>query len=188
MEEPTQPHEDQEIKAIRPFRSGRWVKLSVFFLLGFMAGMIFTGTLRCGRKEAVKPGPGKQPAESAALQDSLGKPQSARYETPLVKAVYTVRYSSETVEIRIGFTSLYPVKSLVEFDLHNMAILDVEHLEVNDQSTDMIASGFVQFNCVGNNQYLIRLSNKNNLPHRIEISLSQNDISLYRNSLRINQD
>jgi hypothetical protein len=188
MEGQSRHNEDLEIKAVRPFRSRLWIRLSLLFLLGFIAGVIVTGTMKCSRKDAPGPGSGKKDAENpVSREDALGRPETVRYETPLVKAVYTVRYSPETIEIQVEFSSLYPMKSLVEFDVNNMVIQEIGHLEVNDQSTDMSASGFIQFNCVGNNKYLIRLSNENDLPHKIDFSLLQNDIALYRHSVRINK-
>ncbi|GEM_PF-2729932 len=169
--------------------SAAWFRFILFFLVGVLAGFLIPRVLP-GNKEASLP-VSVAPKESATVSkpaDTLGAPGVMRYDNPLVRAACKVRYSSKIVEISVDLSSLYPVKSVLDFDVNNFTILEVRHVSVNDQSTSMTASGSVQFNSVGDNHYMVLLVNMNNLPHKIDFILSQNDVTLYQKAAGINDN
>ena len=165
-----------------------WFKLCLVFLTGFLAGLLIFSLVKKGDEEPGIHLPDKQEISAGVpFHDSLTEAGLLHYDTPLAKAAIKVLYSSKVAEIRIDLSSLYPVKSLVEFDVNNLSVLNLQHTNVNDQSTSMTAANFVQFNSVGDNKYIILLSNKNALPHKVDFTLSQNDVTIYQNSLEINK-
>ncbi|MEI6681406.1 MAG: hypothetical protein WCO44_02200 [Bacteroidota bacterium] len=165
-----------------------WFKLCLFFLGGFLAGFILFRLLGKGNEDPAIHLPDKQELSAGVpLHDSLTVADLLRYDTPLAKATIKVLYSPKVAEIRIDLSSLYPVKSLVEFDVNSLSLLNLQHTSVNDQSTSMTSANFVQFNSVGDNKYIILLSNKNALPHKVDFTISQNDVTIYHNSVEINK-
>ena len=189
MEANVLPPENLEIKTVRNIWSMQWLKLCLFFFIGFLAGFIIFSSSNGIKKTAKTPIPDKQETVTGSEQiDSLQLADALHYDSPLVKAACKVRYSAKIVEISVDLTSLYPVKSLVEFDVNNLNILNIRHVSVNDQSTIMAAANFVQFNSVGDNKFIILLSNRNMLPHQIDFAISQNDLLIYQNSVSINKD
>jgi len=189
MEAHAHQPEKLEVKAVRSIWSMLWVRLCIVFLLGCLAGFVIFTSFSGRKDDAKAPIPEKQ-AALAGLQpaDSLLATDALHYDSPLTKASCKVRYSTKIVEIRVELSSLYPVKSLVEFDVNNLVILNVQDISVNDQSTSIIAANSVQFNSVGDNKYVIILSNKNALPHRIDFKLTQNELPVYQNSVEINKE
>ena len=181
--------EKPEIRAVRSIWSMTWVRLLFIFFLGIVTGFLIFAALK--QSEKVSTAETKESnGLSAVIQpdDSLSAPEILRYDTPLARATCKVRYSLKNVEIRVELSSLYPVKSLIEFDVNCLSILDVRHASVNDASTSMIASNFIQFNNVGDNIYILHFSNKNSLPHKIDFTVSQNDLTIYKNSVMINSN
>ena len=189
MEIHTQQNEHPEIKVVRKNWPVFWISLSIVFLIGFFAGaMIFSGS-KSNTKDAVTANPEVQENFAAAQPvDTFQITDALRYDTPLAKAAFKVRYSTKVVELRVELSSLYPVKSLVEFDVNSLNILDLRHVNVNDQSVCMTAGNLIQFNSVGDNTYTILLSNNNKLPHKIDFTISQNELPIYRNSVQINKE
>jgi len=110
------------------------------------------------------------------------------YDSPLARAVFAVRYSTKVVEIRIDLSSLYPIKTTIEFDFNNFECLNVQNVLVNDQTTCSAAANFVQINNVGDNKFIIQLYNKNSLQHNIDFKIFQNDMPLYQNSVVVNKE
>jgi len=189
METHVHQPEKLEIKIVRPFWSRLWVRLCIIFLLGFFAGSLFFNLFKKDKQD-LNVLNSDQPAAATGLQpsDTIRIAEPLHYDSPMTKAVYKVRYSPKIVEIRVELSSLYPVRSMIEFDVNNMVVLDVQHISVNDQSASLVAANFIQFNSVGDNKYTILMSNKNSLPHAIDFSLFQNEVAIFRNPVRINND
>ncbi len=120
--------------------------------------------------------------------DNMKTADVLQYESALAKAVCNVRYSTKIVEIRVELSSLYPVKSTLEFDLNSFDVLNVQNIQVNDQSNALSASNFIQFNNVGDNKFIVQLLNKNSLPHQIGFKIYQNDAPIYQNSAQVNKE
>lgn len=120
--------------------------------------------------------------------DNMRTADVLQYESSLARAVCNVRYSTRIVEIRIELSSLYPVKSTLEFDLNSFEVLNVQNVQVNDQSNALSASNFIQFNNVGDNKFIVQLLNKNSLPHQIDFKIYQNDTPIYQNSAQVNKE
>jgi hypothetical protein len=111
-----------------------------------------------------------------------------QYESPLAKAICNVRYSTKIVEIRVELSSLNPVKATIEFDFNNFEVLNVQNVMVNDQSTALAASNYIQISNVGDNKFIIQLYNKNSLPHYIDFRIYQNESPIYQNSVQVNKE
>jgi len=120
--------------------------------------------------------------------DQMVTADNVMFENAMVKATFDVRYSSRIVEARITLSSLYPVQGLIEFDYNSLQVINVLNVSVNDQSSVSASSNFVQINNSGNNQYVIQLLNKNNLPHQISIKIIQNDVPMYQNAVTVNKE
>ncbi len=180
--------EQLEVKVVRKVWKMTWFKFCLVFLFGILAGFILFNLVKKGDEVPGIHLPDKQEISAGVpLHDSLTVAGHLHYDTPLAKATVKVLYSPKVAEIRIDLSSLYPVKSLVEFDVNSLSLLNLQHTSVNDQSTSMTAANFVQFNSIGDNKYIILLSNKNALPHKVDFTLSQNDVTIYHNSVEINK-
>lgn len=110
------------------------------------------------------------------------------FENPMVKASFNVKYSRSVVEARITLSSLYPVQGVLLFDYNSLQVMNVLNVSVNDQSSISASSNFVQINNSGNNQYVVQLVNKNNLPHQINIKIMQNEAPIYQNAVTVNKE
>jgi hypothetical protein len=190
METNTPQPENIELKPIRPFLSRPWVRFLVIFSAGFLAALIlFTALKRHDRGTTGATGVNEGTVvEKPAPTDTLTALEPLKYDTPLARVLCSVSYSVKAVEIRVDLSSLYPVKMLVEFDVNNLGVISLENVRVNDQSSTLVSAGVVQFSSVGDNRYLIRLSNHNNLPHQVGFRLTQNDLTLFQKELMINTD
>ena len=181
-------HENPEVNAIRTKWPLIWIRLTIVFILGFLTGFILFTSVRGCKKNPEVQITGKQVAAAVLPPgDSLVAAEPLHYDSPLAKATCKVRYSEKIVEVRIDLSSLYPVKSLLEFDVNNFSVLTVRHVSVNDQSNTMTAANYIQFNSVGDNKYTILLSNNNNLPHKFDFTISQNDVKIYQNFVEVNK-
>ncbi|MCK9421721.1 MAG: hypothetical protein M0Q38_03915 [Bacteroidales bacterium] len=189
MEAYTQKEKKPEIKVVRSiwirpaFRLGFVFVLGVF--VGFMIFAFFKADFR-GAKEATPEMKGT--LYNSSSFDDMKTADVLQYDSPLAKAICNVRYSTKIVEIRVELSSLYPVRSTLEFDFNNFEVLNVQNVSVNDQTTAMAASNFIQFNNVGDNKFIIQLYNKNKLPHYIEFKIYQNDTPIYQNSVQVNKE
>ena len=180
--------ENFEVKVVRSIWSRTWVRLCMVFLAGLISGFVIFSFSSGISKTKNLPAANQQaaPASLRAI-DSLQPPEVLHYDTPLTKAVCKVHYSARFVEVRIDLSSLYPLKSLIEFDVNNLSIINIQHISVNDQSTSMAAASFVQINSTGDNKYIVLLANRNSLPHKIEFTISQNESQIYKNAVEINK-
>ena len=181
--------EQLEIKVVRRFWSRPWIKISFIFFLGLFAGLLLFGIFRIGSNEIKVPDLEMKGFFFDSLSfNNLKVADELQYTSPLTKAVCKVRCSARIVEIQVNLSSLYPVKSTIEFDLNNFEILNIMQISVNDQSTTMATANFVQINSIGDNKYIIHLNNKNNLPHHIDFKVYQNDALIYQNSVKVNKE
>lgn len=120
--------------------------------------------------------------------DQMSTADNLIFENAMVKASFDVRYSSSIVEARITLSSLYPVQGVITFDYNSLQAMNVVNVSVNDQSSISASPNYVQINNSGNNQYIVQLLNKNNLPHQINIKIIQNDIPIYQNAVTVNKE
>ena len=189
METYKQPPKRSEILVVRSFWSRPVVKFGFSFVLGVFAGFVLFSFLKADLK-----GSGSDTSEmkgtfyDSRSFDNMKTADVLQYESGLTKAVCNVRYSTKIVEVRVDLSSLYPVKSTIEFDYNNFNVLNVQNLSVNDQSTAMAAGNFIQINNVGDNKFIFQLYNKNSLPHNIDFKIYQNDSPIYQNSVQVNKE
>ncbi|MDD4603715.1 MAG: hypothetical protein PHF97_07905 [Bacteroidales bacterium] len=184
-----QSEKKPEIIVVRSLWKRPVVKFGFVFLLGVFTGLFlfsfFQPNLK-SEKNAVSEMKGT--LYDSRTFDNMKTADVLQFENPLVKSICNVRYSSKLVEIRIDLSSLYPVKSTLEFDYNNFEVLNIQNVTVNDQSTALAAANFVQINNVGDNKFIIQLYNKNSLPHQISFKIYQNDNPIYQNSVQVNKE
>jgi len=165
------------------------VRYGFYFLMGVFAGFLLFSFLKVditGSK--VQTQDMKGTLYDSRSFDDMKVADNILYESPLARAVFAVRYSTKIVEARIDLSSLYPIKTTVEFDFNNFEVLNVQNVSVNDQTTAMAASNFLQINNVGDNKFIVQLYNKNSLQHNIDFKIYQNDLPLYQNSVTVNKE
>lgn len=164
-------------------------KLGFSFVLGIFAGFLLFSFLKPGISE----GENKTKQMKGTLYDSrsydnMTLADNLIYDSPLAKAICAVKYSSKLVEIRLDMSSLYPVKATLQFDFNNFEVLNVQNIVVNDQTTSMAASNYIQINNVGDNKFIIQLYNKNSLQNNIDFKIFQNDMPIFQNSVAVNKE
>ena len=189
METYKQPPKKAEITIVRSFWSRPSVRFGFTFVLGVFAGFLIFSFLKADLKEPNVPtAEMKGTMYDSRSFDNMKTADVLQYESPLAKAVCNVRYSTKIVELRVELSSLYPVKSSIEFDYNNFTVLNVQNVSVNDQSSAMAAGNFIQINNVGDNKFIFQLYNKNSLPHNIDFKIYQNDSPIYQNSVQVNKE
>jgi len=189
MEEHTQQEIPPVIKVTRPFWQKPFLRGTIIFLFGVFAGFLLFSFLKPDiRARTDKTAEMKGTLYDSRSFDDMKVADVLQYESALAKAVFNVRYSTKIVEIRIDLSSLYPVKSTIEFDFNNFEVLNVQNVNVNAQTTAMAAANFIQINNVGDNKFIIQLYNKNSLPHRFDFKLYQNDMPIYQNAVQVNKE
>jgi hypothetical protein len=189
MESYKQPPKKEEIRVVQSFWSRSFVKLGFTFAMGAFVGFLIFSLLNVDLIGTDNAAPEmKGTLYDTRSFDNMKTADVLQYESPLAKAVCNVRYSSKVVELRIDLSSLYPVKSTLEFDFNNFEVLNLQNVQVNDQSTAMAAANFVQINNVGDNKFIVQLYNKNSLPHQIDFKIYQNDAPIYQNSVQVNKE
>jgi len=178
-----------EIKLAISFWRRPVFRFGFVFLLGVFTGFLLFSFLKVDFSGA------KLPTEDmkGTLYDSrsfndMRVADNILYDSPLARAVFAVRYSTKIVEIRIDLSSLYPITTVIEFDFSNFECLNVQNVNINDQTTCNAAANFVQINNVGDNKFIIQLYNKNSLQHNIDFRILQNDMPLYQNSVTVNKE
>ena len=120
--------------------------------------------------------------------DQMKQADNILFDNNMIKGSFNVRYSTGIVEARITFSSLYPIKGLIEFDYNNFQVLNVSNVSVNDQSNIIASPNYIQINNVGDNQYIVQLLNKNSLQHQIGFKILQNDVPVYQNAVVVNKE
>jgi len=189
METYKQPPKEAGFLIVRSFWSRPAVRFGFSFVLGVLVGMVIFSFLKVDFK-----GTGASTKEmKGTLYDSrsfdnMKMADVLQYEGPLGKAVFNVRYSTKTVEIRVDISSLSLVRSTIEFDYNNFNVLNVQNVSVNDQSSAMTGADLIQINNVGDNKFIIQLYNKNSLSHNIDFKIYQNDSPIYQNSVQVNKE
>ncbi len=189
MELYKKPAKKTEILIARSFWSRPVVKFGFAFILGVFVGFVMLSFLNADFKGTNAPADEmKGTFYDSRSFDNMKTADVLQYESPLAKAMCNVRYSTKIVEVRVDLSSLYPVKSTLEFDYNNFTVLNVQNVSVNDQSTAMAAGNFIQINNVGDNKFIFQLYNKNSLPHNIDFKIYQNDSPIYQNSVQVNKE
>ena len=178
-----------EIKVVRSIWTMPAFRFGFVFILGVFAGFIIFTFLKADFSKAKEASPEmKGTLYNSSSFDEMKTADVLQYDSPLAKAICNVRYSTRIVEIRVDLSSLYPVRSTLEFDFNSFEVLNIQNVSVNDQTTAMAASNFVQINNVGDNKFIIQLYNKNKLPHYIDFKIYQNDSPIYQNSVQVNKE
>lgn len=164
-------------------------RYSIVFIAGIFLGFFAFSFLMPGNK-TTKPAVFqlKGSLYDSRSFDQMTTADNLVFENAMVKASFDVRYSKSIVEIRVSFSSLYPVQGAILFDYNSLQAMNVVNVSVNDQSTINASSNFVQINNSGNNQYVIQLLNKNSLPHQISFKILQNDVPIYQNAVTVNKE
>jgi len=119
--------------------------------------------------------------------DQMKVADNLLFEIPGIKATFDVRYSTGMVEVRITMSSRELLQCVFDFNYNELQVLNVASVSFTNQSAYTAAFNWVKINNVGSNQYIVQLLNKNKLPHRINIRLSQNDLIVYQNAVTINE-
>jgi len=178
-----------EIKLTRSFWQRPVFRFAFVFLIGVFTGFLIFSFLKVDFSGSKLPTQDMKGTlyDSRSFND-MKVADNILYDSPLAKAVFAVRYSTKVVEIRIDLSSLYPITTTVEFDFNNFECLNVQNVNVNDQTTCSAAANFVQINNVGDNKFIIQLYNKNSLQHNIDFKIFQNDMPLYQNSVIVNKE
>lgn len=189
METYKQPPKKAEVYIVRSFWSRPLVRFGFTFVLGVFTGFLMFSFLKADFTGSNSPeSEMKGTFYDSRSFDNMRTADVLQYESPLAKAICNVRYSSKVVEVRVDLSSLYPVKSTLEFDYNNFTVLNVQNVSVNDQSTATAAGNFIQINNVGDNKFIFQLYNKNSLPHNIDFKIYQNDSPIYQNSVQVNKE
>jgi hypothetical protein len=189
MDDITKLEQKPEIRVITPFWNRPWVRFMFVFLFGFCAGLVAFSLLRPGTEaEPVPLGEMKGTLYDSRSYDQMKTADNLYYESAQAKATFAVRYSTKIVEARINVSSLYPVKATMQFDFNNFEVLNVQNVSVNDQSSAVSASNYVQFNNTGDNQFIVQLYNKNSLSQTIGFNIYQNDMPIYQNAVTVNKE
>jgi hypothetical protein len=182
-----QPKNDEII--VRGIWSQPLVKYSFAFVLGVFVGFLIFSIFKVdfnGKEASVTELKGtflnSQSFDNMRVADVL------QYNSPVANANCQVRYSDKIVEIRLDLSSQEPVKATIEFNYGDLQVLNVQNISVNDQSTAMATSNYVQIHNVGDNKYIIQLYNKNKLPHLIDFKIFQNESPVYQNSVEVNKE
>ncbi len=170
-----------------------WSRPAVRFGFTFVAG-IFVGFMIFSFLKADFIGSGAPQAEMKGTMynsgsfDNMKTADVVQYETPAVKALFNVRYSSQIVEVRVDLSSDDFLKATIEFDYNNFVVLNVQNVSVNAQSAAIAAGNFIQMNNVGDNKYIFQLLNKNSLSHNLNVKIYQNNSPIYQNSIQVNKE
>lgn len=189
MEKYIPKSKDQEIRVVRSFWSRPVVKFGFAFVMGVFAGLLLFTFFKVdfSGRDVID----KEVKGTFYDSRSFGNMKTAgilQFDSPLAKAVCNVRYSTKVVEIRLDLSSLYPVRATLEFDYNNFEVLNAQNVSVNDQTTAIAASNYIQINNTGDNKFIFQLYNKNSLPHDISFKILQNDAPIYQNSVQVNKE
>ena len=169
-----------------PFFQRSWTRYSFFFLVGVVAGGLLMYLASNNQKD---PFVSEEDVRGTVYNSSSFekmKPADVIYvDNPALKTAIDVRYSTQVVEARLDISTLYPVKLMVVFGYNDFRVLNLQNLTVNDKSTTLSSSNFIQIDNVGDNKYIIQWLNRNNLPHQISFKFYQNDMVIYSNAVTV---
>lgn len=189
METYNQPPEKAGFLLVRSFWSRPAVRFGFTFVLGVFVGIMIFSFLKVNLKGTDAPTAEiKGTFYDSRSFDNMKRADVLQYEGPVAKAIFNVRYSTKIVEIRLDISSHSPVSSTIEFDYNNFNVLNVQNVSVNDQSSAIVGGNFLQIRNVGDNKFIIQLSNKNSLSHNIVVKIYQNDSPIYQNSIQVNKE
>ncbi|MBL7138023.1 MAG: hypothetical protein ISS17_04545 [Bacteroidales bacterium] len=176
-------------KSPSPFFQRGWIRYSFFFLAGVVIGILLIKLIDSGKTNLFVSDEIVRGTVYNSSSFEKMKPADVIYvDNPALKTAIEVRYSTQVVEARLDISTLYPVKLMVEYGYNNFRVLNIQNLTVNDQSTTLSSSNFIQINNVGDNKYIIQWLNRNRLPHQISFKFYQNDRMIYSNSVTVNKE
>jgi hypothetical protein len=189
METYKQPPPKDGVSVVRSFWTRPVARFGFTFILGIFTGFMIFSVMKVDFNGAGAPDSQiKGTMYNPGSFDNMKTADVLQYESSVARAVCNVRYSDQIVELRVEISSDSPVKSTIEFDYSSFKVLNVQNMSVNDQSTAMAGSNMVQFNSVGDNNFVVQLYNKNKLPHNIGFNIYQNDSPVYQNSVQVNKE
>ncbi len=189
MEAYKQPQKKHDVRLVHGFLSRPVVKFGFTFLMGIFMGFLIFSFLKADFTVTS--------AQTNQMKGAFYDNESAsniitadvlQYDSPVATAIIKVRYSTTMVEITAELTSNEPVKCNFLFDYNNFAVLNIQNSNVNNQTTAMAAGNFIQINNMGENKFLIYLSNKNALQNNIDFKIMLNDSPIFQNSVQVNKD
>lgn len=172
-----------------PFWQRQSVKFSFVFLTGVFLGFLVFLFLMPGIKTNDSP----EEQMKGTLYDSRNTDQmkvadNLLYEAPGIRATFDVRYSGAMVEARISLSGPATVQCLLDFNPNDFQTLNVVSSNTTENSTFTASSGWVKLINTGDNQYMVWLRNRNNLPNQIRIRLVSNDMTIYQNTVTVNKE
>jgi len=189
MEKYTVQEKRPEIRIVRSFWHRPLVRFAFVFVAGIFCGFLLFALLTPDvTKTASSTSEMKGTLYDSRSYDDMKVADNLQFESPLAKAIFAVRYSSKVVEARIDLSSLYPIRSTIEFDFNDFVVLNVQNVSVNAQSSANAAANFVQINNTGDNKFIVQLYNKNSLSHDIGFKIYQNDMPIYQNVVTVNKE
>ncbi len=188
METYRQPPQKDEI-LVRSFWSRPVIKYSFAFVLGVFTGFLVLSFFKADFKTT---DPSTRELKGTFLNsgsyDNMRVADVLQFDNPAANASCQVRYSDKIVEIRLDLTSQGPVKATIEFNYGSLQVLNVQNISVNEQTTAMATSNYVQIHNVGSNKFIIQLYNKNSLPQNIDFKIYQFESPIYQNSVQVNKE
>lgn len=168
-----------------------WKRQYSYYSLIFVSGMLF-GFLAFfflmpdGGSDFLSDGQATGTMYDSRSFDQMKVADNLLVELTGIRASIDVRYSTGIVEARINITSNEELSCLLSFNPDELQPINVTSAEPTGGSDFSASYNMVRITCEGQNQYLVRLVNKNSLPHQIGIRLVRNEMTLYQNSVTIN--
>jgi len=164
------------------------VRFSFPFALGIITGILLLVLLQTDFNQ----NPGSESGMAGTLYDSRSFDNMKTagildFDSPVVKTMCHVKYSTKLVEMRIELSSLDAVTARIEFDPGSVGILNVINVNVNEQTSVYSASSYIRIDNVGDNNFIIQLANKTSLTNEIDLKIFQNEFPVYQNAVQINQ-
>jgi len=172
-----------------PFWQRQTVKFSFVFiaglLLGFFVFLFLAPDIRTGssHEEQMKGTLfGTRNTDQMKLADNL------LYEAPGLRATFDVRYSGSMVEARVSLNCQSTVECMIDFNPSDFQPLNVTSANSDANSSFTASAGWVKMVSVGDNEYIVWLRNRNNLPNQIRIRLLSNGMTIYQNTVTVNKE
>lgn len=189
METYKQPPKKDYVRVVPGFWRKPAIRLGFAFTIGIFAGfMIFSFMMVDSGDSSPSADDLKGTIYNSRSSDNMKTGDVIQYTSPEVTVMCNVRYSTKIIEMKVELSSKDLVKSTITFDYNNFAVLNVQNISVNDQSSAITAGNFVQLNNTGDNVFIIQLSNKNSLPNNLDFKIYQNDSPIYQNSVQVNKE
>ncbi len=189
MEGNKQSPKKDNVRLVQGFLTRPIVKFGFTFVIGvFMGFMIFSFLKTDFTGTPVQTDQMKGTFYDTKSAGSIKTADVLQYDSPVATALIKVRYSTKMVEITAELNSSEPVKCNIQFAYSNFEVLNIQNVSMNNQTTAMAAGNFIQISNMGENKFLIFLTNKNTLQNNIDFKILLNDSPIYQNSVQVNKD